>query len=351
MGGMFGAFGTVLALKQRERTGKGGLVESALFESVVFLMGQHLAITAMNGAPPPPMPERVSSWAIYEIFNTADGLQIFIGITSDGQWKRFCEFFKQHELAADPKLATNNLRIEARPWLVPKVAEIFKGYDQGRARADVPRRRHLLRAGRAAAGPVRPSAPAGQRLAGADHPAGRREDPPAAAAVPDAGLAAAAASAIRRRSASTMTRCWPGSATMPPRHRGAQGGGHAGTEVAAMHGRTIALAVAAVGWLVAGLIVFVLVASVGFAAIGVIGLLLWFISVRIDLEKDAAVGSGWTPHLIVSQHEARERMSDDERASWRHEQSLALESVRFFKHLGMALTLIGAAGLLWFQLL
>jgi len=63
VGGMFGAFGTVLALKTRDRTGKGGLVESALFESVVFLMGQHLAITAINGTPPPPMPERVSSWA------------------------------------------------------------------------------------------------------------------------------------------------------------------------------------------------------------------------------------------------------------------------------------------------
>ena len=123
MGGMFGAFGTVLALKQRDRTGKGGLVESALFESVVFLMGQHLAITAMNGTPPPPMPERVSSWAVYEVFNTSDAQQVFIGITSDGQWKRFCEFFKQPGLAADPKLATNNQRIEARPWLVPKVAE------------------------------------------------------------------------------------------------------------------------------------------------------------------------------------------------------------------------------------
>ncbi len=126
VGGLFGAFGTVLALKTRERTSKGGLVESALFESVVFLMGQHLAIAAMNGTPPPPMPERVSSWAVYEIFNSADSQQVFIGITSDGQWKRFCEFFGQPELAADPKLATNNLRIEARPWLVPKVAEVFK---------------------------------------------------------------------------------------------------------------------------------------------------------------------------------------------------------------------------------
>ena len=132
VGGMFGAFGTVLALKQRDRTGKGGLVESALFESVVFLMGQHLAITAINGTPPPPMPERVSSWAVYEVFNTADGLQVFIGITSDGQWKRFCEFFKQPDLAADPRLATNNQRIEARPWLVPKVAEVFKAHTKDR---------------------------------------------------------------------------------------------------------------------------------------------------------------------------------------------------------------------------
>jgi crotonobetainyl-CoA:carnitine CoA-transferase CaiB-like acyl-CoA transferase len=131
MGGIFGAFGTVLALKQRERTGKGGLVESALFESVVFLMGQHLAITAMNGGtPPPPMPERVSSWAVYEIFTTADGQQVFVGITSDGQWRRFCDVFGQAELAADQRLATNNQRIEARPWLVPKVAEIFKRHDR-----------------------------------------------------------------------------------------------------------------------------------------------------------------------------------------------------------------------------
>ena len=128
VGGMFGAMGILVALRERDRTGKGKQVRSALFESTVFLMGQHLAITAINGAAPPPMPERVSSWAVYEIFNTADDLQVFVGITSDGQWKRFCEFFKQPELAADPKLATNNLRIEARPWLVPKVAEVFKAY-------------------------------------------------------------------------------------------------------------------------------------------------------------------------------------------------------------------------------
>jgi len=78
------------------------------------------------------MPERVSSWAIYEIFDTSDGQQAFVGITSDGQWKRFCDVFGQAELAADPRLASNNQRIDARPWLIPRVAAIFKGFTKDR---------------------------------------------------------------------------------------------------------------------------------------------------------------------------------------------------------------------------
>jgi hypothetical protein len=117
-----------------------------------------------------------------------------------------------------------------------------------------------------------------------------------------------------------------------------------------MEGRTIALAVAALGWLIAGLIAFVFLFWFGFGGIGLIGLVLWFICVRMELEKDAAVGSGWTPHLIGSQHQARERLSPEQRAARREEQSVALQSLRFFRHLGIGLTLIGAAGFLYFQL-
>lgn len=117
-----------------------------------------------------------------------------------------------------------------------------------------------------------------------------------------------------------------------------------------MHGRTIALAVAALGWLIASLVAFVLVARFGFFAIGLMGLLLWFVCVRIELEKDAVIGNSRTPELIAYQHEARERMSLEQRAAWCEEQSVALQSTRFFRHLGMGLTLIGAAGFGWFQL-
>ena len=84
-------------------------------------MGQHLAITAMNGAPPPPMPERVSSWAIYEIFNTNDGQQVFIGITSDGQWKRLRVLRPPSlPLTRSSRPTTSASR---RAGLVPKVAK------------------------------------------------------------------------------------------------------------------------------------------------------------------------------------------------------------------------------------
>lgn len=117
-----------------------------------------------------------------------------------------------------------------------------------------------------------------------------------------------------------------------------------------MYGRTLVLAVAACGWLLASLLAFVLVSSLGFFGIGFIGLLLWFICTRIELEKDGAVGSGWTPGLIARQYEARQKMSETERAAFREEQGLALQSARFFKHLGIALALIGAAGFAYFQL-
>ena len=61
MGGMFGAIGVLAALRERERTGRGQEVQSALFENCVFLVAQHMLQYAMTGEPPPPMPARVSA--------------------------------------------------------------------------------------------------------------------------------------------------------------------------------------------------------------------------------------------------------------------------------------------------
>ena len=99
MGGMFAVIGMQAALRERERTGRGQMVKSALFESTAFLMMQHMAGEVVTGKPMPPMPSRDGAWAIYEPFPTAEGEQIFVGITSDGQWRRFCEHFARRSAA------------------------------------------------------------------------------------------------------------------------------------------------------------------------------------------------------------------------------------------------------------
>jgi crotonobetainyl-CoA:carnitine CoA-transferase CaiB-like acyl-CoA transferase len=132
-GGMFAAIAILGALRERDRTGKGTLVESALFEAAVFLMGQHLCYAAQTEGPIPPMPERVSAWAVYDLFDTADGKQVFIGITSDAHWQRFCQITGRADLAADPGLATNNQRISERPRLMTQLRAMFAKLTQEQA--------------------------------------------------------------------------------------------------------------------------------------------------------------------------------------------------------------------------
>jgi len=127
-GGMFGALGILAALMQRESTGVGQRVIASLFESTVFLVGQHMAQYAVTGKPAAPMPARVSAWAIYQIFETADDDQVFVGVVSDKQWKLLCDAFGLDELAADESLATNNGRAAQKERLVTAVQDAFRKY-------------------------------------------------------------------------------------------------------------------------------------------------------------------------------------------------------------------------------
>jgi crotonobetainyl-CoA:carnitine CoA-transferase CaiB-like acyl-CoA transferase len=123
MGGAFGVIGILSALNQRHQTGKGCLVNATLFESVAFLVGQHMAIAAITGQSPPPMPDRGRAWSIYDLFDTSDNDQVFVGVTSDRHWVRMCEVFGFDDWADDDRLATNQGRIEARDWFLPELAK------------------------------------------------------------------------------------------------------------------------------------------------------------------------------------------------------------------------------------
>jgi crotonobetainyl-CoA:carnitine CoA-transferase CaiB-like acyl-CoA transferase len=125
MGGMFAAIGILAALREREQTGKGTLVRSALYENTAFLVAQHMAQLAITGEEPPPMAVKKPAWGVYDIFNTKDNDRLFIGVVTDTQWEVFCREFGANALAADPRLKTNGLRVAAREWLLPKLQEIL----------------------------------------------------------------------------------------------------------------------------------------------------------------------------------------------------------------------------------
>ena len=124
-GGMFGLIGIMAALYERTATGKGKFVKGALFETTAFLMGQHMAYAAITRTPVPPMPARVSAWSVYRTFPTSEGELVFIGLISDRHWEKFCQAFERPDLASNPRLATNNTRIDERDWLLPDLEKML----------------------------------------------------------------------------------------------------------------------------------------------------------------------------------------------------------------------------------
>ena len=123
MGGMFGAIGALGALIQRGITGRGQEVQSALFENNVFLVGQHMLQYAITGQAAAPMPYRISAWGVYDVFTVKGDEQIFLSAVSDSQWDVFCDVLGFADLKADPRYATNNMRVELRHVMLPVLRE------------------------------------------------------------------------------------------------------------------------------------------------------------------------------------------------------------------------------------
>ncbi|MFC4671642.1 CaiB/BaiF CoA transferase family protein [Seohaeicola nanhaiensis] len=126
MGGLFGAFAVLAALLQRGKDGKGHALRTGLFENCLFLVSQHMVQFELEGREAPPMPEREFSWPVYDIFETSEGRQIFIGAVTEGQWITLCNLLSLDSLRDDPRLQKRMEQIEARGWTIPIVAEAVR---------------------------------------------------------------------------------------------------------------------------------------------------------------------------------------------------------------------------------
>jgi crotonobetainyl-CoA:carnitine CoA-transferase CaiB-like acyl-CoA transferase len=83
----------------------------------------------MTGRKPRSMPEREHAWPIYDIFDTAGGGRIFIGVVTEGHWQSFCREFGLQEFSDDPTLGNTTDRILARARIIPRVAEVIKRWN------------------------------------------------------------------------------------------------------------------------------------------------------------------------------------------------------------------------------
>lgn len=126
-GGMFGVIGILAAIEARHRTGRGQKVAASLFETTVYLVGQHMAQMAVTGAAAAPMPARISAWAIYDVFDTRDD-PVFIGVVTDALWEKFCALFGLGALWADEGLRKNNDRVRARDRILPEIRTLIAGF-------------------------------------------------------------------------------------------------------------------------------------------------------------------------------------------------------------------------------
>jgi crotonobetainyl-CoA:carnitine CoA-transferase CaiB-like acyl-CoA transferase len=138
MGGMFAVIGILAALHERHATGRGRSLKAGLFENCMYLMGPHMMQYAVTGKAAAPMPNRLASWAVYDIFDMADG-QVFIGVVTDTQWAAFCDAFDLPDLKADPDLASNRDRVLARDSFMPRLRAMFAGHTRDQVLAECER--------------------------------------------------------------------------------------------------------------------------------------------------------------------------------------------------------------------
>ncbi len=130
MGGMFGVIAIQAALAERQRTGRGRLIQSALYENNVFLMGQAMMSEAITGQPSIPYSIMDRPWPVYDLFETRDGSKLFVAIVGEEQWAAFCRSFDREIWLRDPRFATKHGRVEHRSWLIPEIAKMFRQWDK-----------------------------------------------------------------------------------------------------------------------------------------------------------------------------------------------------------------------------
>ena len=122
--GLYAAVAVLACIQARQRSGHGYAIDLALLDCAVAAQVNMAQAYLTDGAVPPRQGNAHLQIVPYQLFPTADGWLV-LAVGNDGQWQRFCQAAERPDLAADPRFATNTLRVQHRDILVPLVKAVM----------------------------------------------------------------------------------------------------------------------------------------------------------------------------------------------------------------------------------
>jgi crotonobetainyl-CoA:carnitine CoA-transferase CaiB-like acyl-CoA transferase len=122
--GMYAAFGIMLALRVREKTGRGQAIDVSMLEGQLSLLGSMIGGYFADGEIPKPMGTAYKALLPYQTFRTKTR-DLALAVGSEKLWAVFCPAIGCPELGRDPRYRTNADRAKNRDTLIPKLQEVF----------------------------------------------------------------------------------------------------------------------------------------------------------------------------------------------------------------------------------
>ena len=123
--GMWSVIAVLAALQERQRTGRGGVVDTSLYETTLGWMTLPISAYLANGEIPRRHGSGIEQIVPYQAFETADG-HMMVAAGSDNLFRRLCGAIGRPGLAEEPRFRTNADRVGNRRELVPILSDIFR---------------------------------------------------------------------------------------------------------------------------------------------------------------------------------------------------------------------------------
>ena len=127
LAGLYAMQGILLALMDRERSGRGQHIDIALFDAMLSVMRLPLGVLLATGTSPTRVGNDHLSIAPYETLRAKDGY-IIVAVANPRLWGRFCQAIDKPDLRDDPRFKTNGDRVANRGLLKAELEAVFAGF-------------------------------------------------------------------------------------------------------------------------------------------------------------------------------------------------------------------------------